>query len=228
MQLIRPAPVIQGLLLGAMCGLSAAAWSHVPNRLAVHWNLAGDADRYGGKWEGLLGLPLIALGLALLRAFLPRLDPGRANYASYGAASTVIRIAMVAMLAGIHSLVVAVALGREPRISLVVPVLTGCLLIVLGSVMGKIRPNWFVGLRTPWTLSSKRSWTRTHRLGGWLFVLVGTTFVISGFAGSDVAHLVPILLSVTGVVTMVVYSYLEWRHDPDRRSPIGTMPAEER
>lgn len=228
MQLIRPATVAQGLLLGAMFGLSAAAWSHVPNRLAVHWNLAGDADRYAGKWEGLLALPLVALGLSLLLAFLPRLDPGRANYASFGSAYTVIRMATLTMLAAIHGLVVAVALGREPRISLVVPVLTGCLLVVLGSVMGKIRPNWFVGLRTPWTLSSKRSWTRTHRLGGWLFVLLGATFVLSGFATSDIAHLIPLLLSVAGVVALVVYSYLEWRHDPDRLSPVGTMPAEKR
>ncbi len=224
MQLIRPATVAQGLMLG----LPAVAWSHVPDRLAVHWNLAGDADRYAGTWEGLLALPLVALGLSLLLAFLTRLDPGRANYERFGAAYTVIRIAMLAMLAAIHGMVIADALGREPRVSLVVPALTGCLLVVLGSVMGKTRPNWFAGLRTPWTLSSKRSWTRTHRLGGWLFVLLGTTFVLSGFATSDTDHLIPLLLSVAGVLALVVYSYLEWRHDPDRLSPIGAVPAEKR
>ncbi len=228
MRMMRPATVTQGLLLGAMFGISAATWQHVSDRLAVHWNLAGDADRYVGKVQGLLELPLIALGLSLLLTVLPRFDPGRANYASFGAAYTVIRVAMLAMLAAIHSLVVAVALGHAPRVSLVVPVLTGCLLVVLGSVMGKVRPNWFVGIRTPWTLSSKRSWTRTHRLGGWLFVLLGTAFVVSGFAESNVAHLIPLLLAGAAVLILVAFSYLEWKHDPDHLSPLGTMPAEER
>ena len=85
--------------------------------------------------------------------------------------------------------------------------------------MGEVRPNWFVGIRTPWTLSSRRSWVRTHRLGGWLFIAIGVVAIAS--LGFPAAWLPPsfVALSVGGVILMFGYSYLEWRKHPDNRAP---------
>src|SRR6185437_15445048 len=98
----------------------------------------------------------------------------------------------------------------------------GILFIVLGNVLGKVRPNWFVGVRTPWTLSSKRSWVRTHRLAGWLFTLAGLIFLVL-IAFNIGAGLRWIILGVLAVLTIVLvaYSYIEWRHDPEKSRPSG-------
>lgn len=73
-------------MLAAMFLLAAVTWRSAPDRLPVHWGLGGEVDRYGGRFEGLLGLPTLALGLYLLLRWLPRIDPGRANYAQFAGA----------------------------------------------------------------------------------------------------------------------------------------------
>jgi uncharacterized membrane protein len=75
---------------------------------------------------------------------------------------------------------ITAAFGRHIDMTLIASLLVGGLLIVLGNVMGKIRPNWFVGVRTPWTLSSTASWNKTHQLAGWLFVLMGVCIAAAG------------------------------------------------
>ena len=72
------------LLLIGMFALAAASWGATPDRVPVHWGLNGSPDRWGGKFEGLMLMPLIALGIYLIMLFIPRIDPGRANYANFG------------------------------------------------------------------------------------------------------------------------------------------------
>lgn len=217
----------QWVLLGAMFLLAAVVWSSTPERVPIHWDITGAVDRYAGKVEGLLLIPALSLGVYLLLLFIPRIDPGRANYAGFAGPYAAIRLAIVAVLAVSYALVVLAALGRQPPVIAAVPILIGALLVVLGNYMGKIRPNWFVGVRTPWTLSSKRSWTQTHRLAGWLFVASGIAFVLAGAFSSPLALGVAVGVLTLSVVSIVVYSYLVWRTDPDRVPPANTAPADE-
>jgi uncharacterized membrane protein len=217
----------QWLLIAAMFLAGAIAWPFAPERIPAHWNAYGQIDRYGGKFEGLLMLPLMALGLYLLLIVVPKLDPGRANYDRFRIAYAIIRIAILALLAAIQTVILLVAFGVHVEMNLVVMPLMGVMLIVLGGVMGKIRPNWFVGVRTPWTLSSKLSWSRTHRLGGWLFILVGLLAIGLAFAPQPWGLFVWMSSIVVATLGLVVYSYFVWRQDPDRVPPAGTAPSEE-
>jgi uncharacterized membrane protein len=212
------------VILG-MWATAAAVWRLAPDRLPVHWNLAGEVDRYGGKFEGLLILPLVAVAVYLLMLFLPRIDPGRANYETFARAYGVIRLAVLALVAFVYGCMVLAALGYQVDTGLLVPLAVGILLCVLGNLMGKIRPNWFVGVRTPWTLSSRESWNKTHRLAGRLFVAMGCAVAAFGFFPS--AWLLACLIAA-GAVMMIwitVYSYVVWRHDPDRQRPADTSPS---
>lgn len=112
-------------------------------------------------------------------------------------------------------------------VSTVAPLAVGVMMVLMGSVMGKIRPNWFVGIRTPWTLSSKSSWVRTHRLGGWLLVALGLALAAAAVVSSRAA--VAVLIGGPAVTTLwlVVFSYLVWPRDPDKVPPAGTWPADE-
>ncbi len=217
----------QWILMAAMFLFAAISWPSAPDRIPVHWGFSGEPDRYGDKFEGLLLLPLLALGIYLLLLYLPRIDPGRANYERFKGAYSVLRLATLAVLASIHGFILLWIRGVQLDLSVVVPVLVGGLLVVIGSVMGKIRPNWFVGIRTPWTLASKLSWTKTHRLGGWLFVVVGLVFISSGFVGSAWAIMAGLVVAAGCVLWLIVYSYLVWRSDPRKIPAIETSPAEE-
>ncbi len=215
----------QWALMAGMWFLAALTWPSAPERIPVHWSITGQVDRFGGKVEGLLMPPLMALGIYLLMTFLPRIDPGRKNYAVFAGSYDTIRLAIVAVLAGLYGVTHLVLRGYPVDVSTVVPLGVGALLIVLGNLMGKLRPNWFVGIRTPWTLSSKEAWIKTHRLGGWLFILVGLALM-----GTAVLRAPWVSAALMGLILLVVigtfvYSYHVWRDDPDKIPPAGTLPG---
>ena len=168
------------VVLAGMFVLAAITWPHAPDRIPVHWGLNGEVNGYGGKFEGLLLLPLLAAGSYLLFLVLPNFDPGRANYAQFAGAYTMLRFAIVLVLALVDGVILLWIGGHRLSVATFIPMLVGGLFLVMGSVLGKIRPNWFVGIRTPWTLSSKLAWTKTHRLGGWVFMLAGLLFLAAG------------------------------------------------
>lgn len=207
---------IQWALIGAMFVLAAVVWPSAPDQIPVHWGLSGEPDRYGGKIEGLLLLPLVTLGVYFAMLLLPRVDPRRANYALFEGAYAVIRLSAVVFLGLVYGLILLWVRGVELDVAVVVPVLVGALFVVIGNLLGKIRPNWFVEIKTPWTISSRRSWVKTHRMAGWTFVLLGLAFVVLGFTGQ--AWAIPALVAATigSVLLLFVYSYLVWRSDPER------------
>jgi uncharacterized membrane protein len=218
--------VPQWVILAAMFVASAIAWPHAPDRIPVHWNISGHVDRYGGKFEGLLLLPLVAVGVYVLMLVLPRIDPGRANYAKFRGSYNAIRIGLLVMFAVFDGALQAWVWTGRVSIAHLAPFATGIACVFLGALLGKIRPNWFVGIRTPWTLSSKVSWVRTHRAGGWLFMLVGLATIIATVASPAAAFWVLLAGLMGGTVALVIYSYLLWRQDPDKIPPAGTLPAD--
>ena len=221
------AEFFQLFIIVAMFIAAALAWSHVPERIPTHWNIRGEVDGYGGRFVGLLLLPLMALGVYLLLRFLPRLDPGYRNYESFAGAYNVIRICILLVLATVFCVTLLAALGYRVDMNAVMATAIGLMFIVLGNVMSKIRPNWFVGVRTPWTLSSKASWNKTHRLAGWLFIVMGVSVIALGFVGRLWMLVAVGALCVASVAWIFIYSYLVWRDDPDRTPPTGTLPSSE-
>ena len=219
------ADVTCAVLIGGMLLFGALTWSGAPDQFPMHWNLHGEVDRYGGRLEGVFALPLLALGVALLLRFVPRIDPGRDNYDNFAGAWATIRVAVVALVTAIYGLVQGAARGAAVDVRTVIPLAVGALLVILGNVLGKVRPNWFFGIRTPWTLSSAESWSRTHRAGGWVFVGLGlltmTTAVVA--PGRSIVLMVVLILFAT--LGLAAYSYVVWRRDPDKVPPAGRTAA---
>ncbi|ADJ26985.1 protein of unknown function DUF1648 [Dehalogenimonas lykanthroporepellens BL-DC-9] len=215
---------IEWLSLALIAGMfiaSAVAWPNAPDSIPVHWGITGEPDRYGGKFEGLLLTPIMAIGLYLMLLFLPRIDPKRTNYQRFAGIYRLIRIMMVVFMAGIHGVVLAAVFGYDIDIGMTIMIMAGLLLAVLGNYFGKMKPTWFVGIRTPWTLTSDRSWDRTHRLGGRLFVILGLLLAGAGVIGQEWAFYTVFGLLFVMIIFLVVYSYLIWEADPDRRNGLG-------
>jgi uncharacterized membrane protein len=201
------------LVLG-MFVLSLVAWPHAPAQMPVHWNAHGVVDRYGTRFEGLFGLPLVALGICALFALLPLIDPFRANYPRFRGTWLFIRFVVVAFLAMLHAAaVLSLDVATAGWIG------TGLLFILLGGVLGKLRPNWFAGIRTPWTLASRRAWTQTHRIGGWLLIGIGAAVLAAGAITPAATFGVLIVGTIALVTWSMAYSFLVWRDDPDRMQP---------
>jgi uncharacterized membrane protein len=217
----------QLLVIGAMFAAAAWAWPQLPDRLPIHWNIHGEVDGWGNKFMGILFMPLLVLGMYLLMLLLPLVDPGKANYENFQKVYGIIRIVFVTYMGAIYAATLFAAFGHTVNMTTVILPLVGVLFIVLGNFLGKIRPNWFVGIRTPWTLSSQLSWDKTHRLAGWLFVLMGILFFPVAAIQTTWSLITMLVIDAVCVAWLIVYSYLVYRNDPHRTSPAGTLPSNE-
>jgi uncharacterized membrane protein len=224
MQLSWRIEVVQLALIAAMFVTAAAVWPYVPERIPIHWNLQGEVDGYAGRVAGLLLLPILALGIYALLLVLPRFDPGYGNYPAFATAYHLIRLSILLFLAAVYAVIVLSAFGYRVNATTVIGVAVGVLLALLGCVMPQIRPNWFVGVRTPWTLSSELSWTKTHRQARWVFVLLGLALAAWGIVRTSWMFALALSLGVVSVAWLFVYSYLVYRRDPARTAPAGSSP----
>lgn len=195
---------------------SALVYPRLPEEVPIHWGLSGEPDRWTHRTWGALLLPTIMLMNWGLFVLLPRIDPRRENIAKSRKTYDLIVNASLAFLLLLHVLALGTALGWKVSLPGSLAVGLGILLAVLGNAMPRARPNWTFGIRTPWTLESRRVWERTHRLGGALFLAAGLLTIGAGIAAPE--HALPALLGALlgASVIAVVYSYFAWRHETHR------------
>lgn len=218
----RPMILTSLAVLGVMLAASVVAWLQLPAdaQVPTHWGPDGQPDGWADKTVGLFLLPAIAAAVTALFALIPGIEPRRENLARSGKAYGATWIAVMLLLCGLHLLAVSVALGAELDLTRIVMIGTGGMLIAIGNYLPKVRPNYMMGVRTPWTLASDRSWRRTHRLAGRLFVVAGLLIAALGLIGIGGSLLVGTLLATVAVVIVITfaYSYQEWKADPERRT----------
>ncbi len=202
-----------GLLLVAV-SFAFAAWLYpkLPNPMPSHWDAVGRVNGYLPKFWGAFLLPIIMTGIWMLLSILPRAAPKSYRLDGFMDAYGIICLTILGLLFSIATFVLLTAKGERLPMQHIIPVLLGLLLVIIGNYFGKLRKNFFAGIRTPWTLASNEVWTRTHRLGGWLFVTGGLAIVAAGLLAPPVS--VPfILIAVIGVLVIVPYtgSYFIYR-----------------
>lgn len=173
----------------ALCtdmAVTALLWPRFPERVPAHWDFQGRVDRYGSKLGlVLLGPALILLTwlvLELVRLIDPRwlqrrpAEGGAPRTETEGAREAVESL-LISFVAVLHLGVLLLGAGIFRESTRVLAVLMDAFLIVLGNFIGRVRPNWFIGIRTPWTLSSDDVWRRTHRLAARFMVALGLLFL---------------------------------------------------
>ncbi len=218
---LRPLVIVGSAAVIGMLILSAWAWPQIPDgaQVPIHWGIDGTPDGYGPKWVGLLGIPILTALVVALLLVIPRFEPRRANLERSATAYVAVGIAITLFVTALHVAAVLAALGEDINLGMVASIGIGLAFVVMGNYLGKTRSNWFFGIRTPWTLSSDLSWTRTHRLGGIAFMAVGLLVIVTALvAGPSVAIWVLLGGMAASIVGLLPYSYLVWRSDPDRQS----------
>jgi uncharacterized membrane protein len=210
-------PIIASIAIFiAAAALSLWAWTRTPpgTLSPVHFNAAGEADRYGGKWEAFGIIPSLLIGMGLLFAFLPKLDPRGEYILRSRRAYHTIWLATMFFFLLLHIALVAVALGASLNISTIMLTAMGLMFLVIGSSLGKIQRNYTMGIRTPWTIDSELVWNKTHRLGGRLFVIAGAICILAVvFLEATIAFIVAMSSLLASTFIAVVYSYWVWRQE---------------
>ena len=162
---------------------------------------------------GAWALPVFILVMWALVQVLPRIDPRGANYAKFGGTFEVIIDSIMLFMLALHLVVLRAALGYSVDMQRIIPIGAGVLLIVIGNLLPRTRSNWFLGIRTPWTLSSDRVWERTHRFGGRMFVAGGILITLAGFVWVQWANRVLFAVMTAVALSVLFYSYLEWKRE---------------
>jgi uncharacterized membrane protein len=210
----RTTTIIVLILIAAATIAGLAFWNQFPDPMASHWNVNDQVDGYMPKFWGVFMMPLINLGLFLLFLVIPLIDPLKANIAKFRGVFNVFIAFIIGYMTYVHALTLLWNLGyTDFGIGNAMLPAIGLLFIVVGFLIRKSKRNWFIGIRTPWTLSSDRVWDETHRIGGILFMISGVVAVVGGFFGGMVAFwslLIPVLVSV---LFLVIYSYVLYQRE---------------
>jgi uncharacterized membrane protein len=208
-KLIRVA-IIASLII--TFALTIAIYPTAPDRIVSHWNAAGQADGYMSKFWGLFLIPLIMTVCVVLFAVFPRIDPYKKNYEKFGDYYEGFVLLFVLFLLAIQVQIILWSIGYQISPNLTFPLLIGILFIYIGFLIGHAEQNWFVGIRTPWTLSSKTVWKKTHHLGGRLFKIAGLISFAGVFAGENALWFILVPALAVAAIT-VAYSYYEFQKE---------------
>jgi uncharacterized membrane protein len=197
------------VLIVAAIALTAFCWPHLPESIAIHWNLAGEADGWGTRWTLWLSGPGLMALLLALGAALPYLSPRDFSVDRFGATAGHIVTLIVAMIGGMHVLLLAGNFGMDLDIARIVPAGVFVLLILIGNPLGKVRRNFYIGIRTPWTLASERVWYATHRMGARVMVAGGACGLMAVVLGAPAAVIVTLLVALA--LLPVLYSLMLYK-----------------
>ncbi|MDB6029568.1 MAG: hypothetical protein JWM68_5791 [Verrucomicrobiales bacterium] len=218
---------LQLLILAVPFCAVALLWDRIPGWVPIHWNARGQVDGMEKKTFGMLLLPCINVLAALLMGLLPLIDPKLRKLegdmrASLWRTVRTLRLGITLFVAVTSCAMLAAALGMfkdNSQFTHIMNIGVAMLFVVLGNLMTKLRPNYLIGIRTPWTLESKEVWARTHRVGGGLFVAGGLLMIVLSFVVPLALYIYCVLLPITIGVALftTVYSYLIYkRQGPDK------------
>ena len=204
--------------------ISAGTYPFLPAQVPSHFDASGNVNGYLPKLVNAILVPGISIVLFLILRFITQIGPNLGYRNQQRANMQVVNLIMVGILLFmlvIQLLITDVALGVHVDIAFVVTLAVSVLFIFVGKYLGKLRRNFWAGIRTPWTLASEVAWERTHRLGGWLFVLVGLIGLITSFFPPlrFIGLFVPLIVVV---IVLVVYSYIAYRrYTVNGREPLS-------
>ncbi|MGE5590669.1 MAG: SdpI family protein [Bacillota bacterium] len=199
------------LVLAASVAASLFVAARIREPIPLHWNWAGQVDRTAPALAAVLELSALSVGLYVLLAVAPRLDPRWSNYERFRPTWRLFRWTFVLLMVVLTWVPLAAGLGYALDTGKWIRFIIGALFLVLGNSLGQIKSTFLVGIRTPWTLSDDRVWQHTHRLAGRLWVAAGLLGMVTVPLSNTVGGVVFIVGLSAAVVYPVVFSYFDYR-----------------
>jgi uncharacterized membrane protein len=192
--------------------LGVCLYLQMPDKMASHWNAQGQVNGYMSKFWGLFLLPIVSLAMFLLFILIPKIDPLKENIQKFRKYFDTFIVLVILFLFYIYLLTIFWNRGfRFNMGQMMVPAL-GILFYYCGVLVQNAKRNWFIGIRTPWTLSSDKVWDKTHQLGGKLFKIAAVIAFLGVFFPQYAFFFVLIPIILAAVYT-IVYSYFIFRQE---------------
>jgi len=198
------------VLLSLVLGL--LAFPYLPQMVASHWGLYGQVNGYQSRVFAVFFMPVLMAVLIALFLALPKIDPLGKNIRLFQKAYDRFVFFLTGFLAYVHLLTLVWNLGWKFNIIRFLIPAFGIFIFGLGQILPEARPNWFFGIRTPWTMSNGRVWYHTHELGGKLYKLAGI-IALGGFLWPSLAIYFMIIPIIAVSIYLIIFSYLDWRNE---------------
>jgi len=196
-------------------GVAFYFYSKVPTVMPAHWNIRGEVDGYLPKFWGIFLMPLISLAMFLMFLLIPRIDPLKENIEKFRKYFDGFILLILLFFFYLYTLTLLWTFGVRFNMTQVLSPAFGLLFLYSGILIENAKRNWFIGIRTPWTLSNEQVWDKTHKFGGKLFKVSGIICFLGVFVPDISFYLVfiPVFLSA---IYIIFYSYFEYQKEIKR------------
>ena len=191
-------PILVGVLL----------WNRLPDVMATHFGMSNEANGFSSKAFAVFGLPLFMLAMLWFCAVITSNDPRKQNISPKVFTLVLWIIPVVSLICS--AIIYTYNLGYNWNITFVMELFTGILFIIIGNYLPKSRQNYTVGIKLPWTLADEDNWNRTHRLGGFLWVICGILLIVMTLTGFK-TEIFLFGIIIAAAVVPCIYSYLLYK-----------------
>ena len=202
-------------LIALMLVFSALVYSDLPEQVPTKFDLDGEVVSTTAREIAALIMPVVSAGILGLFVLIPKIDPRAESYEQFGRTFARLKNIIIAMLFGIHVLLLT-RYDDPDSITRMILLAASIMMLGLANELPRIRPTWFVGVRTPWTLSSDSVWRETHRVGGQALFVVSLANIVAILVLSPPAGVIFFTATIIAVFGgIVVYSYMLWRREQE-------------
>ncbi|MFP3664248.1 SdpI family protein [Priestia sp. SIMBA_032] len=199
--------------------LTLVAWlialPHLPATMPIHWGANGEADGFATKINAMILTVGIMVLIYFIIAFVPRIDPRKENYKYFSKTYNILLNAVLLLFFFVNMSTILQGLGYNVPMAYIAPIMAGLVFIIIGNYLQRVRSNYFMGIRTPWTLSNENVWKKTHRLSGKIFFIGGLLILISAFLPDGYKSVIMWGSIVLCVAVPYLYSYLAYKKEMD-------------
>lgn len=208
--------VVLIIIIAAVFGAAIWAYGLLPDKIISHWNASGQPDGYSNKFFGLFLVPIIMAVLFLLYLIIPKIDPFKENIKLFRKYYNALWIFLFLFFAYIFSITLIWNLGYKFDFTFAIIPAMSVLFYFIGSILKNVKRNWFLGIRTPWTLSSDIVWEKTHKIGGKLFKTAGVISLLGLIFRGPVSIIFIITPALLFSIYLFVYSYFEYKKNEQK------------
>jgi uncharacterized membrane protein len=203
--------IISGIIILSFA-IGIYYYPQMPEKVASHWNAEGQVNGYTSKFWGLFLMPIISAGMLFLFILIPRIDPLKSNIQEFRKYFDGFIVLIIVFLFYIHLLTIFWNSGYTFNMLTFLSPALAILFYSTGILIENAKRNWFIGIRTPWTMSSDKVWDKTHKLGGKLFKIVGILALLAIFFESYAILIIVVPVIIVSIYT-IVYSFFEYQKE---------------
>ncbi|MCC9066617.1 SdpI family protein [Flavobacterium piscisymbiosum] len=208
LELKKELPII-GIVLTPFVYL-ATIWDSLPQRVPIHWNYKGEIDNWGDKLSLILILFLLPVLMYVLMTFIPKIDPKK-RISLMGGKFYQLKFFLVLFMSLVALLILYTTKERSVNNPNLVFALLGVLLMIFGNYFKVIQPNYFIGIRTPWTLENSEVWKATHAFAGKIWLIGGFILLLGGLVLNNSFRNVFVFIILISALIPIVYSFIKFK-----------------